>query len=350
MRDDVLSQAEVESLLSAVGKVDPVSIPREGFSSDAESAQVHEAREGQDSSQSERKNQEQKPNCHAIHESLCRKLGTAFSAFLRTIADVRLTNMDELTYGEFVRSLENPSCLNRIQAEPFASDFLLEIKPEILYPLIDRLLGGGREAPLTARRPFTEIERRLSTKIVEVFLEQLSAAWENVMPLTFSLEHVESNPHLVQLMSPHEVVVAVGMEVRLGEIRGKMNLCFARNAIEQIGSPRFPSCEGSSEDVEQRSTARKPSCHDFESPPLEMVVTLADSKISTGDLLALRVGDIITTEKLVEEPLEVAVQGVPKFSARPGAFQGYKAVRVEGLIEPGTEPDGLARRAEDPSC
>ena len=244
MRDDVLSQAEVESLLSTVGKIDPVSIPQEEFPSDAKSTQVHEARDCKDSSQSERMNQEQKPNCHAIHESLCRKLGTAFSAFLRTIADVRLTNIDELTYGEFVHSLENPTCLNRIHAEPLTSDFLLEIKPEILYPLIDRLLGGGREAPLTTSRPFTEIERRLSTKIVEVFLEQLGAAWEHVMPLTFSLEHVESNPHLIQLVSPHEVVVGVEMEVRLGEIRGKMNLCFAKNVIEQIGNPGFPSSEG----------------------------------------------------------------------------------------------------------
>ena len=62
---------------------------------------------------------------------------------------------------------------------------------------------------------------------------------------------------------------------------------------------------------------------------VELVVTLAESRISTGDLLGLRVGDIITTDKDMHEPLDVAVQGASKFNATVGAFKGRKAIRVE---------------------
>jgi len=65
-----------------------------------------------------------------------------------------------------------------------------------------------------------------------------------------------------------------------------------------------------------------------------VVVTLARSKIRTGDLLDLAVGDIIATEKDVAHPLELSVQGVPKFHARPGAFRGKKAVRIDRTINP----------------
>ncbi len=58
-----------------------------------------------------------------------------------------------------------------------------------------------------------------------------------------------------------------------------------------------------------------------------MIVELAESKISTGDMIGLRVGDIITTEKDVREPLDVLVEGVAKFHARPGAFKGARRSR-----------------------
>ena len=66
---------------------------------------------------------------------------------------------------------------------------------------------------------------------------------------------------------------------------------------------------------------------------MDVVVTLARSKILTGDLLDLSVGDIITTEKEVNTPLELAVQNVPKYNATPGAFKGKKAVQIESAIE-----------------
>jgi flagellar motor switch protein FliM len=62
---------------------------------------------------------------------------------------------------------------------------------------------------------------------------------------------------------------------------------------------------------------------------VELCVHLADTKISTGDMIGLRVGDIITTDKDVHTPISVSVEGVEKFRARPGAFKGRKAIQIE---------------------
>ena len=67
--------------------------------------------------------------------------------------------------------------------------------------------------------------------------------------------------------------------------------------------------------------------------PVDVVVTLARSKIRTCDLLDLSVGDIITTEKEIKAPLELAVQNVPKYNATAGAFKGKKAVQIKSMIE-----------------
>jgi flagellar motor switch protein FliM len=65
---------------------------------------------------------------------------------------------------------------------------------------------------------------------------------------------------------------------------------------------------------------------------VEVVVDLAETNISTSDLICLRVGDIIATEKDVERPLTVSVEGRPKFHAQPGLFKGHKAIQVVGPI------------------
>jgi flagellar motor switch protein FliM len=65
---------------------------------------------------------------------------------------------------------------------------------------------------------------------------------------------------------------------------------------------------------------------------VEVVVDLAETHIATSDLLELQVGDIITTEKDVRQPMVVSIEGRPKFHADPGVLKGRKAVQVSEMI------------------
>lgn len=67
---------------------------------------------------------------------------------------------------------------------------------------------------------------------------------------------------------------------------------------------------------------------------VEVVVELASTRISTADMLDLRVGDIIASEKDVNEPLVVYVEGKPKFLASPGQLKGRKAIQMKGAYQP----------------
>ncbi len=62
---------------------------------------------------------------------------------LRTIVEVKLSSVDQLTYGEFVFSLENMTCFNVMRAEGLDGHMILDLTPSIIFPIVDRLLGGG---------------------------------------------------------------------------------------------------------------------------------------------------------------------------------------------------------------
>src|SRR6187431_3677646 len=202
MADDVLSQAEVESLISAMEsqpalpKLAPAAAPAPARGP----ARQREKVLTYDFKRPERVGKEQMRALQSLHEGFGRNFGAALSALLRTIVEVKLTSVDQLTYSEFVFSLENPTCFNLLRADPLEGNLILDINPSILYPIIDRLLGGGRESGPLARRPLTEIELRLVTRITNLFLAELRHAWENVLELTLSVERVESNPQLVQIV------------------------------------------------------------------------------------------------------------------------------------------------------
>ena len=117
----------------------------------------------------ERVGKEQMRALQTLHEGFGRNFGAALSALLRSIVEVKLTSVDQLTYSEFVFSLENPTCFNLLKAEPLEGNLILDVNPSILYPIIDRLLGGGREGGPLARRPLTEIELRLVSRITSLF-------------------------------------------------------------------------------------------------------------------------------------------------------------------------------------
>ena len=328
MGGDVLSQDEVEHLL---GSLD--SELGQDESAAPAPTRPREKITVYDFKRPERVGKEQMRALQTMHEGFGRNFGAALSALLRTIVEVKLTSVDQLTYSEFVFSLENPTCFNLVNAKPLEGQLILDINPSILFPVIDRLLGGSTTGQAPARRPLTEIELRLVSRVTDLFLTEMQHAWENVLSLELDVDRVESNPQLVQIIPANEVVVLISFELTVGETRGMVNLCIPFNSIERIShkltsnswisySRRPPTAES----IQQLSDR-------IAEAPVEVVVELATSTLTVADLLSLRVGDIIATEKDVQQPLEVSVEGRPKFHAKPGQFKGRKAIELLSTME-----------------
>jgi flagellar motor switch protein FliM len=340
MEPDVLSKEEVESLLKAIEvqqtkkppkPKQPVVSQRLRGQSLAPRLQ-REPIQPYDFKRPERVGQEQMRALQSLHEGLARNFAASLSAMLRTIVEVKLTSIDQLTYSEFILSLESPTHFNVLSASPLEGNLILDISPTILYPVIDRLLGGGKDTEPVVRRPLTEIELRLVARVTQQFLKELSRVWENVLPIQPQIERVEHNPQIVQIVPPSEVVVVIGFEVILGSVRGLMSLCIPYNAIERISQKLTSnSWTGYRKSPATRETTAKLS-RLLDKARVELVVTLAETRITTADLLSLRVGDIITTEQDIHTPLVVSVQGVPKFRASPGAYKGRIAVQIMDTI------------------
>jgi len=337
MSDDVLSRSDVESLLQSLEQgagAAPAAAP-------VEAAKKPETKKtpppkvrvlAYDFKRPERVGKEQMRALQSLHDSFSRNLGASLSAVLRTMVEVRLISVDQLTYSEFVYSLTIPTCFNLLNPKPLEGNWVLDISPGLLYPIIDRMLGGGVAGDSMLKRPLSDIELKLATRISNVFLRELQKAWFNIVDMNIEVERVESNPQLVQIVPPNEVVVMVSFELTVGQVRGMINLCIPYNTIERVNSKLtsnswigYASSKTNAETHEQLLSR-------LDGSKAEIVVTLARSTIKTSDLFDLEVGDIISTEKDTSMPLEVEVSNRTKFLASAGSFKGRKAIQIESFM------------------
>jgi flagellar motor switch protein FliM len=259
-----------------------------------------------------------------LHEGMIMDCSAELSVLMRATVEVSIARVEQLTYGEFVAELESPTCLNVLKAEPLGDRLMLDIERPILYPMIDRLLGGAADNEPPPRRPLSDIEVSLAARITRLFLKHLDAAWKKWVELKLDVLQVESDGRSSRILSSDEPLVLVAFQVNVGQSHGLIRLAIPCRAVRQIHE--LCQVDGSSDSQQEQPGGAQ---------AVLLEVVLAISSIGSEELASLRVGDIIATETAADAPAIVSIDGKPRFHASAGLCEGRKAIR---LLEPITEP------------
>ena len=86
----------------------------------------------------------------------------------------------------------------------------------------------------SAQREVTEIEQVLLEGLFRLILHDLHEAWTFVTQIEFSIETVETEPQFLQILAPTEAVVAVAIEIRIGDSIGMMNIAMPSIIIKMM--------------------------------------------------------------------------------------------------------------------
>jgi flagellar motor switch protein FliM len=272
---------------------------------------------------------------HTLNERVARGFSAALAIAVRCPARAKLAAIDQPTYAEWLRGLETPACLSVLRAAPLSGELALEIGLSILFPILDRMLGGGREAGPLVRRPLTDIESRLASRIVQPFLAEMAKAWRDVAELSLAVLRVESDPQAARLVLPTEGVVRVKFDLTMGTAHGPMTLCLPATALRSVAHELAASPSTKEVAVATGETIAQVT-QQVRQAKVEVVARLASTRARTAELVDLREGDVIVTSHASHRPLEVTIEGATKFLAQAGALKGRKAVQIEAVYdEPG---------------
>lgn len=333
---DVLDQSEVDALLAAVeaGETEEEQSSSRIFTRSRRDLEGVEVR-AYDFKRPERVSKDQMRALQTLHEAFARNFGASLSGFLRTIVEVKVATCEQMTYSEFISGLPNPTSFNLIEADALDGQICLEISPLIIYPIIDRLLGGTSQDLFIPQRPMTLIETRLIGNVTNRGLAALSEAWAGIKQMVFSISSSESNPQLVQIVPPNEVVVVIGFELKMSNRAGTMNLCIPYAVIEPVMDVLSAQSWFSSAKQQRTPEVAQRVSRGLDRAPLTLTGLLAETTMTVRDLLEMRPGDVIVTDKPATMPVVAQVEGEKKFLAQLGQHRGKRALRVVRAVRKG---------------
>lgn len=323
---DILSQDEIDALLSTV--VDE----GEELESIENSDFVPKKISVYDFRRPDRVSKEQLRSIRNLHDKFARNFSSNLSSFLRTITDISLVSVDQMTYGEFLMSLPDPTSFNIISLIPLQGNAVLEINPSLVYPIVDKLLGGAG-LPLFQVRELTQLEMTIMDGIISLILKDLEDVWKQVVPnIRFKKELSENSPHVIQIVAQNEVVVLIVFEVKFGEATGMMNLCLPALVLEpilgKISSQDWliGAKKGRSGEYEIRILELLESIH------VDMSVDLGETVLTMAEILDLQVGDTILLNKKNTQPVSLFVGNRKKFYGSIGVLGVKRAIKIINSI------------------
>lgn len=329
---EILSQAEIDALLSALSTTGDTPHSESGSADELYKKKVRVY----DFKRPNKFSKEQIHTVQAIHENYARLLATFFAAHFRSVVQINVHSVEQLTYEEFIRSLPNPTNLNIFTMEPLAGNAIMEINPLLIFTMIDRLFGGLGE-PLEKFRAMTDIERSVIEKVVQRSLNILKEAWENIIEFHPKLDIIETNPQFTQIVSPTEMVVYVSLEAKIGDNHGLINLCFPFIVLEPIINKLSAHFwfAGTAKEVTAEHIQKLQ--RRIERSKVDLTVNLGAANIYLGELLELQKGDVIQLDKNFKAPMDVKVGSKVKFTGIPGLVGSKMAVQITSVIKEGDE-------------
>lgn len=320
MAEEVLSQSEIDALLSALstGEMDADELKKE---ESEKKVKVY------DFKRALRFSKDQIRSLSRIHENFARLLTTFFSAQLRTYIQISVASVDQIPYEEFIRSIPKMTILNVFEVPPLDGRILLEVNPNIAYAMMDRVLGGAGIS-VNKVENLTEIETKIMSQLFEKALDNLQEAWSTVVEIDPILTDFEVNPQFLQMVSPNETVVVISLNTTIGETSGMINICLPHVVLEPMIPKLSVHYWMQAEKKERKPEEVMQLEKRIRKAELPLHALLGESTISIQEFLQLGVGDVIELDQKIDHPLIIKVGSEPKFVGQPGKVKKRLAIQV----------------------
>lgn len=274
----------------------------------------------------------------SLHENFSRGLSSYFTSILHNVCEVSVLQIEEQRYYEFSNALPENTLVGVIELQSedgkvADTSFIMDVSASFSFMTIDRLLGGNGRL-IVPDRNFTEIEMAIMEDVVQAMIQYLEEAWCNYIPVTTTLNSIETNARLLQTYSPQEIVVIVALDVQLPDFKGAITLCFPAEGLEgvvdsfKIWHSRSSKQQDANKDQEQQVSIMET----IKQSDLEIGAVLDRFEMSLEDILQLQVQDVIALNKKIDDNIDIMVEGEPWYHAKLGKSKLKKSIKLIDTI------------------
>ena len=332
MATDFLSQDEVDALLKGVtGESD------EPESTDEGDGGIRTYNLGTQ----ERIVRGRMPTLELINERFARYLRIGLFNYMHRTTEISVGPIRVQKYSEFIRNLVVPTNLNLVAAKPLRGTSLFVFDPNLVFLVVDNMFGGdGRFHTRVEGRDFTPTEQRIIRGLLNVVFTEYSRSWKPVYDISFEYIRSEMNSQFANIATPSEIVISTTFSLEFGGTAADMHICFPYSMVEPIRDLLYSSMQSDQLSSDQRWIVMlRKQLKDAE---VEIAAQLASTTVTLGQILKMKVGDIIPIS--VPEKITVNVDHIPLMECRYGQQGGQYALKIERFVTLENEEPALGAK------
>ena len=271
---------------------------------------------------------ERLPMLEIVFDRLVRLATTSLRNFTSDNVEVSMDSISSVRFGDYLNSIPLPAILSVIKAEEWENFGLLTVDSNLIYAMIDVLLGGRRVGGQirVEGRPYTTIEMALARRMIEVILEDTHRAFEPLTQVHFRLERMETNPRFAAISRPANAAILIELRIEMDDRGGKIEILLPYATIEPIREQLLQMFMGEKfgrDPIWEGHLATEIYAADVE---LEAVLHELDLPLSR--VLALEAGDTVMFDRSPADPVKLRCGEVELTEAVMGHIGNHVSVRV----------------------
>lgn len=266
----------------------------------------------------------------AIHETFTRDLTSSLDTYLRTELKIKLVTLDQLSFKDHVAAIPPFTYVSPYSFSTVPSTMLMECGVDLVFPIIDLLLGGTGKSTGDARE-LSEIEEEIMQDLTSRIARQAEDAWG--MPNMSLVADTRVDASLMhQYCPPNEKVTVAKLEVEIVGIAGSLQLVFSTsfaNFLIKQSKERQPQKKGQLRYFPTASVRERILDCD-----VLVAADLPSMKVFVRDLVALQPGCVLKLRAPIRTPGMLTVGGREIFEANPVRNGTQKAAQVGRRVQP----------------
>ena len=277
---------------------------------------------------------ERLPMLEIVFDRLVRLMTTSLRNFTSDNVEVSLDSITSIRFGDYLNSIPLPAILAVFRAEELDNYGLLTVDSNLIYSIVDVLLGGrrGTAAMRIEGRPYTTIERVLVQQMVQVVLADARLAFEPLTPVSFTLDRLETNPRFAAIARPANAAILVKLRVDMEDRGGRVELLLPYATLEPIRKMLLQQFMG--EKFGRDNIWEGHLASELWTTNVEVRAVLDEQQLSLSDVLNLKVGDTMMLNATPDSLIELKAGAIPLTRGRMGRRNAHIAVRVEAPLAP----------------
>jgi flagellar motor switch protein FliM len=277
---------------------------------------------------------ERLPMLEIVFDRLVRLATTSLRNFTSDNVEVSLESISSVRFGDYLNSIPLPAILSVIKAEEWDNFGLLTVDSNLIYSMIDVLLGGRRVGGQirVEGRPYTTIEMALARRMIEVILDDTHKAFEPLTQVTFKLERLETNPRFAAISRPANAAILIELRIEMDDRGGKIEILLPYATIEPIRAQLLQMFMG--EKFGRDPIWEGHLATEIFAADVEVEAILHELDLPLQQVLELKPGDTVMFDRSPGDPVKLRCGDVALTEAVMGHIGKHVSVRVARPLNP----------------